>query len=158
MKVKKREKSKKEQLLLTNKRLDWGFKQSMLAAQARIQHYMDQNNRKVLLVTSTIPEEGKSILAANLALAFGEREKKVLLIDGDLRKPSSGELLGVQEGLGLTDYLKGNNEIENLLVTCGKISFLQAGQKRGHMSALLDDKKMEKLDGSASCGEVIILL
>lgn len=145
VKVKKREKSKKEQLLLTNKRLDWGFKQSMLAAQARIQHYMDQNNRKVLLVTSTIPEEGKSILAANLALAFGERKKKVLLIDGDLRKPSSGELLDVQEGLGLTDYLKGNNEIENLLVTCGKISFLQAGRKRGHMSALLDDKKMEKL-------------
>ena len=47
--------------------------------------------------------------------------------------------------MGITDYLKGNNEIENLLVTCGKISFLQAGQKRGHMSALLDDKKMEKL-------------
>lgn len=145
VKVKKREKSRKEQLLLTNKRLDWGFKQSMLAAQARIQHYMEQKSKKVLLVTSTIPEEGKSILAANLALAFGEREKRVLLIDGDLRKSSSGDLLGVQEGLGLTDYLKGSEEIEHLLVTCGKISFLQAGQKRGHVSALLDEKKMEKL-------------
>lgn len=143
--VKKRAKSKKEQLILTNKRLDWGFKQSMLAAQARIQKHMDQKNNKVLLVTSTLPEEGKSILAANLALAFGELEKKILLIDGDIRKPSIGKLLGIQESQGLTEYLQKSSEIEKFLVPCGKIFLLQAGQKRGHVSAVLDEQKMEKM-------------
>lgn len=49
--VKKREKSKKQQLLLTNKRVDWGFKQSVQAAQLRIEKQMEQEHKQVLLVS-----------------------------------------------------------------------------------------------------------
>lgn len=89
-KTKKRVSSKREQLLISNKRVDWGFKQSVLAMQSRVERQLEKEDKKVLLVSSTIPEEGKSLLALNLALAFGMRDKKVLMMDGDLRNPTIG--------------------------------------------------------------------
>src|SRR5690606_27082458 len=60
---------------------------------------------KVVAVTSSLPKEGKSTLAANLALAQSQT-KRVLLIDGDLRRPVLGRRLGLPETtLGLTDLL-----------------------------------------------------
>ena len=110
--VKKREKSKKQQLLLSNKRVDWGFKQSV---QLRIEKQMEQEHKQVLLVSSTLPQEGKSMTAVNLALAFMQHEKKTVLIDGDLRKPSVAEMLGMEEQKGLAEYLKGNAKVKEVL-------------------------------------------
>ena len=76
VKLKKRINSQKEQLLITNRRVDWGFRQSILGAQSRIERQMEKENKRVLLVSSTLPEEGKSLFALNLALAF-EQERKM---------------------------------------------------------------------------------
>ena len=62
--------------MLTNKRVDWGFKQTLLTAQTRIERLMEKEGKQVVLVASTIPEEGKSVVAANLAIAFAQRGKK----------------------------------------------------------------------------------
>ncbi len=63
---------------------------------------------KRILVTSTIPEEGKSTISANLACTLArKRQQKVLLIDGDLRRPSLNRLLGFDRLKGLSEYLKG---------------------------------------------------
>jgi len=61
---------------------------------------------KVILVTSSVPDEGKSTVALNLAYSFGQMER-TLLIDCDLRRPSIGKSLGVNEtGVGLSGYLQ----------------------------------------------------
>jgi non-specific protein-tyrosine kinase len=60
---------------------------------------------RVLLVTSATPREGKSLVAANLAAVFAEAEKKVLLIDADLRRPVQHRLFGVSGDKGLAELL-----------------------------------------------------
>jgi capsular exopolysaccharide synthesis family protein len=67
-----------------------------------------QQNRplKKLLITSTIPEEGKSMLAANLACTLARRkEKRTLLLDGDLRRPTVAKQLGLGPVSGLSESL-----------------------------------------------------
>ncbi|MBI3287218.1 MAG: CpsD/CapB family tyrosine-protein kinase [Chloroflexi bacterium] len=58
---------------------------------------------RTLLVTSPGPEEGKSTILANLAVTLAQADKKVILVDGDLRRPSLHELFGLPNGRGLTN-------------------------------------------------------
>jgi capsular exopolysaccharide synthesis family protein len=70
-----------------------------------------QQNRplKKLLITSSIPEEGKSMVAANLACALAQRTRhRTLLMDGDLRRPSVAKLFGLGKIPGITEWLKGD--------------------------------------------------
>ena len=62
------------------------------------------------MISSTLPQEGKSMTAVNLALAFVQHEKKTVLIDADLRRPSVAGMLGLQEQQGLAEYLKRNSK------------------------------------------------
>ena len=68
---------------------------------------------QVLLVTSTRPEEGKSLVALNLVLTMACEGAKILLIDADLRKPVLHEVLGVGRSPGLTELLLGSVSMEN---------------------------------------------
>ena len=71
-----------------------------------------QNNRglKKILVSSTIPEEGKSLVSANVAGVLARRKQKVLLIDGDLRRPVLAEHFGLSRLAGLTDWLQSDHQ------------------------------------------------
>lgn len=60
---------------------------------------------RTLLITSALPGEGKSVLSANLALAFAEAGTSVVLVDGDLRRPSQHRLFRVSASVGLTNLL-----------------------------------------------------
>ena len=84
----------------------------------------------VLLMTSTVQEEGKSFIASNLAVAIAQLGQKVLIVDGDLRRPRQHGNLRVSSESGLTDFLSGavtdpeslvqKTEIPNLdIVACG---------------------------------------
>src|SRR5205085_4183003 len=66
---------------------------------------------KVVVITSSVPEEGKTTLSFNLACALGQ-VKKVLLIDGDLRRPKIGKLVGRQARQpGLADLVAGQAQV-----------------------------------------------
>jgi capsular exopolysaccharide synthesis family protein len=70
-----------------------------------------QQNRllKKVLITSSIPQEGKSMVAANLACALAQRNRqRTLLMDGDLRRPSVAKLFGLGKIPGITEWLKGD--------------------------------------------------
>jgi capsular exopolysaccharide synthesis family protein len=71
--------------------------------------FKDMEKRlKTILVTSSSPQEGKTLVAANLAMMMAQSGKKTLLIGSDLRKPSIGKMFGIESTPGLTEVLLGN--------------------------------------------------
>lgn len=78
-----------------------------------IQFMNTQGKLKTILVTSTLPGEGKSWVSSNLAVTFAQAGKKVVLIDADMRKGRQYSIFGVSPRPGLSNYLSGigvNNE------------------------------------------------
>ena len=70
--------------------------------------FMNTNNKlKTLLVTSTLPSEGKSWVTANLAVTFAQAGKKVILVDADMRKGRQYTIFEVSPRPGLSNYLSG---------------------------------------------------
>ena len=81
--------------------------------------FMNSNKRlETLLVTSTLPGEGKTWIASNLAIAFAQADKRVILIDADIRKCGLHNIFQVSPCPGLSNYLSGvnetNQEVQNL--------------------------------------------
>lgn len=72
-----------------------------------VQFILDAPDKKVILVTSTIPGEGKTFISANLATSFAISDKKVLLIGLDVRNPKLSTDMGFTKGPGVTSYLSG---------------------------------------------------
>jgi len=73
----------------------------------RLRHLQQKRPLKRLLITSSMSEEGKSTVAANLACALARRQQKVLLLEGDLRRPSLAKLFGLGPIPGLSELLQG---------------------------------------------------
>lgn len=145
-KIKKRSRSQKRQLLISNKRIDWGFKQSILTAQSRIDMQMEKKGQKVLLVTSTLPQEGKSMISVNLALAAVQNGKKTVIIDGDMRNPSVGRMFGFTgKAPGLSDYFDKRSGLDEIIVECQTLSVISAGTRNGGASGIVSGEMMEDL-------------
>jgi capsular exopolysaccharide synthesis family protein len=81
----------------------------------RLRHLRQNRPLKKVLITSTIPQEGKSMVAANLACTLARRkQQKTLLLDGDLRRPSMAKQFGVGKIPGLCEWLGGQTESLNI--------------------------------------------
>lgn len=102
---------------------------------------------KTVLVTSSLPGEGKSTTATNLAIAMAEAGQSVCLIDGDLRRPMVNEYLGLDRSAGLTTALIGNADINDLLQPWGddNLFVLTSGQIPPNPSELLGSQEMKNL-------------
>ena len=102
---------------------------------------------KRILVSSAVPEEGKTTIATCLATVQSAAGEKVLLIDGDTRRPSCNELLNLNRDPGLTDVLMGSTQLEDALQTCewSGLTVLSAGHPSPNVSTLLASTKMEEL-------------
>lgn len=78
----------------------------------RLRHMRRDRTLKRVLVTSTIPQEGKSMVSANLACTLAVTTKqKTLLIEGDVRRPSLSKMFGLSKKSGLCDWLRGERSL-----------------------------------------------
>ena len=75
-------------ILITNPLVSFGYVETLRKLAFRVQYEMDKKEQKVLMITSVGENEGKSTVAANIALALAENGKKVALVDLDLRRPA----------------------------------------------------------------------
>ncbi len=100
-------------------------------------------NIKTVIVTSSKPKEGKSFLAANLAIMLAETGKKVALIDCDFRSPFVNKIFKVNNKRGLSNYLKDNSERDILIKSqVDNLWLILAGVHQEKTSELLDLKKL----------------
>jgi len=106
-------------------------------------------NDNVIMVTSSMPGEGKTFISLNLAMSFcAERDLFVLLIDGDGHRRHLGELLGAKEDVGLVDILVDSNlQVRDLIqrTNIPNLSFLSGGRSHPHSAELLASKQFALL-------------
>ncbi len=116
--------------------------------------------QKVVLVTSSVPEEGKTTLSFNLACALGQ-VKKVLLVDADMRRPKIGKLLGRDaKAPGLADLVAGQAQVSQcvFLEERSGIHVLPAGTVPPNPLELLSSKRFEEVLARLQEGFDIIVI
>jgi len=114
----------------------------------RIRHLRRDRPLKRVLITSTIQQEGKSTVAENLAGTLAHTtQQKVLLIDGDHRRPAISAVFQLISSPGLNDYLRGEQEIEKCIyhLEGHSLWILPAGNIRANVLELLQSMQLSEL-------------
>ena len=103
---------------------------------------------RTIMVTSAVPDEGKSLISANLAVSIAQSiQEYVLLIDCDIRRPCVHTQFGFGDVPGLSDHLSKGIPVSSLLLKTkvNKLSILPGGTLRHNPSELVSSQKMTKL-------------
>lgn len=109
--------------------------------------HVTHNTTKAVLVTSSLPGEGKTTTATNLAIAMAESGQSVILVDADLRRPRVDEYLGLERNVGLTTVLIGMADVNDVLQPWGEhnLYVMTSGQIPPNPSELLGSNSMKDL-------------
>jgi capsular exopolysaccharide synthesis family protein len=114
----------------------------------RLSHAETANSLRTILVTSPQKAEGKSITSANLALTMAqELQRRVVIVEADLRKPSMQQLFGLPAGPGLTEYLSGGVELRDVMrfLPDHNLTVIAAGSAAINPAELLGSTAMRRL-------------
>lgn len=139
-------------LNLTNERISQSYIEAIRKLRTKVVREMDEKGLKTLLVTSSIPGEGKTTLAVNLAISIAQQGKRVILIDGDLRNPSvAGVMNENNEYPGLASVLEKKVQIKDAVTTVelsegsGNLKILYGQVSDNTSTKLLGSKRMNLL-------------
>lgn len=128
---------------------------------------------KTILVSSGMPSEGKSFVTANLALSLARNSNnRILLVDGDLRRPSLHLMLGAPNEIGLSDYLAGTADLHAVMQRCSdnrthgdngipdlvNLTFVPTGTLHENASELITNQRIKDLIASVSASFDWILI
>jgi tyrosine-protein kinase Etk/Wzc len=124
-----------------------GIAESFRGLRSNLNALLDQPGPKVISINSLVPEEGKSFVSSNFAAILTKSNKKVLLIDADMHKPSLHKFFGVRSSVGLSNYLKGEVAYEETIyeTNIANLYLLQAGPIPASPSDLLDTPRLDYL-------------
>ena len=101
-----------------------------------------QGNVKVIQVTSPVPGDGKSTVAANMAVSIAQSGRRVCIIDCDFRRPRIAKIFGLKEDVGLVQVIGGKVELEDAIqeTTIENLSAVTCGRRPGNPSELLSSE------------------
>lgn len=122
------------------------FSESYQMLQTNLKFLRSDNTIKVIVITSSIPQEGKSTVTANLALSMAQRGQKVLLVDADLHRPQQHQVSNLSNQVGLSNVLVGEIEYQAAIKqVTNNLDVLTAGVAPPNPIALLDSQAMTSL-------------
>ena len=114
----------------------------------RLRQLSQIRSLKKVLVTSTIPEEGKSVTSANLAIAFAHRHvQRILLLEGDLRRPTLAQMFGLQPMPGISEWLRGDGSVSRSIcrIQDAGFWFLPAGSTPENPLELMQMERLPQI-------------
>ena len=110
--------------------------------------YIDVDNPpRAVVITSSLPAEGKTTTSANLAITLAQAGQKVCLVEADLRKPKLADYLGIEGGTGLVDLLTGSQKLEDVMIPWqrGLLTVIPSGPIPPNPSEILGSQQMAHL-------------
>jgi capsular exopolysaccharide synthesis family protein len=114
----------------------------------RLSHAEGASNLRTVLITSPQKGEGKSVTSANLALTMAqELQRRVIIVEADLRKPSLQQLFGLPAGPGLSEYLAGSADLKEVMrfLPDHNLTVIHAGSSPMNPAELLGSTAMRRL-------------
>lgn len=115
---------------------------------------------RAVAVTSPLPGDGKTFVAANLAITLAATGQRTVLIDADLRRPMLASLFGLAEDVGLSDVLAGRAEVDDVLRPVHEsdsLFVLAAGSIPPNPSEILGTEKMHRLIATLSTEALVVI-
>ena len=108
---------------------------------------IDAIHKKKILITSSIPGEGKSFISSNLAISLAMTGKKVVLVDLDLHNPSLGNIFKKQDSIGVSNFLNDEKTVQDILIQThiDNLAFIPSGTLPESPSELLVNGKVQDL-------------
>ncbi len=121
--------------------------ESMLALRTNVIFSFSDDLSRTLLVTSSVPEEGKSFVAMNLAVLIANLDKEIVLVDADMRMPTVHKAFGKDSSPGLSDVLVGEATVEEAVTDTfvPRLKLLPSGTRPPNPLDLIGSEKMVAL-------------
>ncbi|MEY2880481.1 MAG: Tyrosine-protein kinase ptk, partial [Verrucomicrobiota bacterium] len=139
------EQADKAQIVTNN--ADRQVSEAFLTLHSSLRLKDESKDAKAIIITSTVPGEGKSFTTTNLALTFAAHGEKVIVVDCDLRKPNIHKSFRIENLRGLIDVCAGTSVIDDVLVrgVAPNLDILPAGGRAKNPTQILNSKAFEVL-------------
>ena len=161
---KRKKKPEQNKVSLINERTPASYQEAMRRLRIKVLKEVEENQTKTIMVTSSIPGEGKTTVAVNLAISLVRQGKKVVLVDCDLRNPSIADFLGITEQRpGIDSVLHKKAAVTDVLTEIdvngeNKLTLLLGEEEEKTDISLLGSKRMEGLIAELkNMADVVIL-
>ena len=143
--IKKMEQPDKAQIVINN--ADRQVSEAFLTLHSSLRLKDESKNAQCILVTSTIPGEGKSFTTTNLALTFAAHGERVAIIDCDLRKPNVHKSFRLENRKGVIDFCAGTATIDDVVVrgVHPNLDVITTGGRAKNPTQILNGKNFESL-------------
>ncbi|MFC4590309.1 polysaccharide biosynthesis tyrosine autokinase [Sphaerisporangium corydalis] len=134
--------------------------ESFRSLRTNLQFQGTDKRARSLVITSCLPEEGKTSVAVNLSITFAQAGWRVMLVEGDLRRPRIPKYLGIEGSVGLADVLTGQAKAPDVIQSWGKhdLFVLPGGQIPTNPSELLGSQSMRELIGRFTADYDIVII